>query len=815
MNFYDYYETSEQIEHPCYLAAQSLVDAGFEVVALKEGTKEPINHASHKNLARLRQTPIRKEELQFFFAGQYTGEIAIMLRRNMEVLDIDDKAKPGIAKQFLNDLIQANLELYDKLVINKTPHNGLHIIYYSENIGGSSVLARVNASPHPQAIIERLNETNKSYIKCAPSKGYEFIKGNPLEMPTLTGEERNWLSAFATSYNKVSIPEVKEDEAAREDSPWAVFNAKHDYTYTLNELLERGWSVMMDLPDSIRLKRPAGVQLSASLFKDTNSLYLYTTSSDLKPETGYSPFGIYAHFYHDGNIALACRKLASEGIGVNIFDEGQFWKRQRNKIVVKYTDLMQWLHSVGYRVYENEIVKITDNIVSIIEERDLRAAFLNEIEPELVDYFYDKVGTIFSETGGVRSMLQKLENNFVTDTDTETWIFFKNYAIKITADEILPFQYKEITGYVWQSAIIDRNFHNEPYTGCDAERFVSILGGDKWNTLCELLGYSISRYKDPLNPRAIILTEDIDPNDEGEAQGGSGKGLLFSFIRQFRKVTDFDGKNFKLSDSFLYQNVDIDTNIMLIDDVPSKFRFDSLFSILTGSLQVNKKNKGQIIIPFERAPKVVITSNYAVGAMDISSQRRKYEFAVVKYFGAECEPFDVFGRMFFSGWDTKEWGKFDNFIAECCKMYLGEKNKKAMNNVTINSIERSLIANTNKEFIDYMDSLLLSDFYDYAPDALKVNGVMNYDLWLQNMTSAMPNNNLYIIIDKDKLFDKVNSITKTKGLTPTRLTKWVKRWATSRNVTLDTRYLYRNDRVNLLLDYPRKKTENDVNEVPF
>jgi len=191
-------------------------------------------------------------------------------------------------------------------------------------------------------------------------------------------------------------------------------------------------SVMMNLPDSIRLKRPGGVQLSASLFKDTNSLYLYTTSSDLKPETGYTPFGIYAHFYHDGNIALACRKLASEGIGVNIFDEGRFWKRQRNKVVVKYTDLMQWLHYVGYRVYENEIVKITDNIVSIIEERDLRAAFLNEIEPELVDYFYDKVGTIFSESGGVRSMLQKLDNNFVTDTESETWIFFNNYAIVLT-----------------------------------------------------------------------------------------------------------------------------------------------------------------------------------------------------------------------------------------------------------------------------------------------------------------------------------------------------------------------------------------------
>ena len=86
MNFYDYYDTSDTIDHPCLLAAQSLLDAGFEVIALKEGTKEPIEHITHRNLARLRQTPIRKEELPFFFAGQYNGEIAIMLRRNMEVL---------------------------------------------------------------------------------------------------------------------------------------------------------------------------------------------------------------------------------------------------------------------------------------------------------------------------------------------------------------------------------------------------------------------------------------------------------------------------------------------------------------------------------------------------------------------------------------------------------------------------------------------------------------------------------------------------------------------------------------------------------
>lgn len=795
MNFYDYYSPEDIIDNPCYAAAKSLIDNGLEVVPIEAGKKEPANTVP--KLAKLRQNPINKFNVEHFF-DRAGVELAIMLRRNMEVIDIDSKNKRGLSEEFLKAVKLGWPELYDKLVISKTPNGGLHILYYSTVVGGECVLARVDATPNPLAIVERLNESNKNYIKCAPSKGYEFIQGNPIQMPHLTTDERNWLSAVAASFNSVHIPEVKKQEAIREDSPWMVYNSMNDWRYIQDELLQRGYDIHLDLTEKVVIKRPGSQQHSGVIWKDSNTLYMYSSSTEFEPEKSYSPFGVYCVLYHDNKIALACKALAAQNIGKNIFEEGQFWKKEKKSIKIKYTELTHWLSSIGYRVYQNEIVKITENIVSIVPERTLKAVFINEIEPEMADYFYDKVSTIFSENGGLMAMLPHLEERFVSDTLNETWLFFSNYAVKITDTEILPLQYKEVNGYIWENSIIKRNFYNENFEGCDAERFIKILGGLKYDNLKKLIGYSISRYKDTINPRAVVLTEDIDAEEEGESQGGSGKGLLFSFIRQFRKVADFDGKNFKTSDAFLFQNVELDTNIIFIDDVERHFKFTNLFSILTGSLLVNKKNKPQVIIPFDKSPKIFITSNYSVGAMDISSVRRKYEFSVVKYFGEDKEPIDEFGRQFFNDWDASEWSKFDNFIAHCCQLYLQEKDKKHINNITENSAERSLISNTNKEFVEYMDGQLACYFFDFASQALKTftgerggvyttNGV-NYDEFKQNILRENPSTDLFLVVNKEEFVTKIQGISKVKNLTSTRLTQWIKRWADIRKVEIDTRY---------------------------
>jgi hypothetical protein len=794
MNFYEYHQPGEALDDsPVYLAAKDLIANGMQVIPLEKGKKGPAN--TIKQVYEIISKPIHASNMDFFFKDREV-DLGIIMDHNMEFIDVDPKNKPGVAQSFLHALQSGWPELYDKLVIDFTPSGGCHVIYRSEVIGGKSSIAKVKASPNPLTIIERISRHNKQYIKISPSEGYELKQHNPFEIPFITAEERNFISAIAASFNEIIVPEVKKAEAIREDSPWVVFNSTHDWKWMRNELVDKNWTVYADRENKVLVKRPgdSSQQYSGIIYKDTNTLFLFTSSSEFANEKPYSAFGVYAMFYHETNIGAAMRQLASEGCGKNIFDEGQFWKKEKTKYEIKYVELLTWLHSIGYRMYNKTVVQVINNIVEISDENQLKRAFINEVEFEVQDKMFEKVSTIFAEGGGLMAMLNELEDNFINDGAEHTWLFFKNLAIKITPNGFEPNEYRKLEGYIWKSDIIDREFYEADYQGCDAKRFVDILGDAKAQSLQEIIGYCISRYKDSLNPRAVVLMEDIDPEDEGESQGGSGKGLLFNFIKQFRKSTDFDGKNFRPADPFLYQNVDPDTSLIFIDDVEKNFRFNSLFSILTGSLQINKKNKPQVIVPFERSPKVVITSNYSVGAMDNSSMRRKYEFAVRKYFGESREPRDEFGRQFFNEWDRAEWLRFDNFMAACCKLYLAASDKRSIGNITAHSAERSLISNTNREFIEYMDDQLTLGFFDFAPVYLKkatrtISGktytnAVDVELW-QRMNDDP---DYYLAIGKEAFMQKVKQMTGFAKMTTTRLTYWMKEWSKARGVEIDTSY---------------------------
>lgn len=793
MNFYEYAATG-QVDDAVYLAAKDLMKNGFQVIPLAKGNKRPANEI--KNVYDIIARPIHEHNFDFYFKERDV-DLGIIMDYNMEFIDIDSKNKPGIEQHILRALELGWPELYEKLVIDFTPSGGCHIIYRAEVIGGKSALAKVHANPNPLTIVERISRSSKQYIKISPSEGYNLHQGDPFKIPFLTAEERNWICAVAASFNEVVKPEVKKKESEREDSPWKVFNTTHDWKYIRNELIDRGWSVYSDREDKVMIKRPGDTKQSYSgvIYKDTNILYLYTPSTEFENEKGYTPFGVYCLLEHDNNTGQAMRQLASQGCGKNIFDEGQFWRKEKHKIKIKYTDLLLWFHSIGYRTYNKTIVQVINNVVQLVDEADMKRAFLNEVEFEIQDEMYEKVSTIFNESGGLMSMLKEIENTFIQDDKDSTWLFFRNIAIKITTESIDPYEYKTLNGYIWKSDIIDRDYYGCDFAGCDAERFIKILGGDKAESLQKIIGYMITKYKDPLNPRAVILMEDIDPENEGESQGGSGKGLCFQFIKQFRKTTDFDGKNFRFSDQFLFQNVDPDTAVIFIDDVEKNFKFNSLFSILTGPLHINKKNKPQVTIPFANSPKIFITSNYSVGGMDTSSKRRKYEFPVTKYFGEEIEPIHVFKRQFFSGWDRAEWLRFDNFIIDCCKKYLAEGDKKTIGNMTDKSTERSLISNTNREFLEYMDSQLSVNFFDFAPGMLKTLVVKNpdgslttnavdYEKYQQHKETV----DYYFVMSKEDFTAKVAKICNYKNLTTTLVTKWLKRWAESRSVEIDLSY---------------------------
>lgn len=792
MNIYDYLEQGEIIDKACHIAAQDLIKAGHHVIPLIKGEKRPTSNI--KKISDIVQHPIHLNNVDYYFNREC--DIGIMIQRGMEVIDIDEKNCKGITKKILNTIEQGWPELYEKLVICTTPTGGAHIEYYAEIVGGDPVLARVEGSPHPVTVIERIDETNKKYIKTAPSAGYYYIQGNPCELPNLNIEERGWLMSVMRSYDQTPIYEVKQRDVKREDSPWKVFNTQNNWRYILQELTDRNWTTVMELNDRVVIRRPyATSHHSGSIFKDSNVLYLFSTGSELESGKGYTPFGIYAHFYHDGNIYNAQKQLASQGIGVNITDEGQFWKKENKRIKIKYTELAAWLESIGYYYYDNQLVQVINNKVRIAEISDLIKAFLNEVEPDILDDMIEKVPVIFKESGGLmQGMIGTLNREFVRDNKNETWFFFVNCAVKVTNESCEPVLYNEIKGLVWEDNIINRRFEPTDYKGCDAERFIGILGGNDVHHLEQIIGYNLSRYKDPLIAKATVIMEDVSAESEGESQGRSGKGVMIKFIKEFRKTSYINGKTMNFSDNFLWQSVQMDTNLIFIDDVEKSFRFTKLFSQITEGIEINAKNKAKIIIPYETSPKIIITSNYAVGEMDDSTYDRKFEFPVVKHFTSNYKPIDEFGRAFFIDWDAAEWSKFDNFMISCAQKYLMLHDRGKITVRTLNSIDRNLINDTNKAFIEFMDDQLQSNFFMFAPDVLKNDRVFIAGKLVTNAVNMkqfkqhLDNPDYYIVESKQKVLEQVQKICNNNKIDQNILTKWIKKWAKVRDVEFNEGY---------------------------
>jgi hypothetical protein len=95
-----------------------------------------------------------------------------------------------------------------------------------------------------------------------------------------------------------------------------------------------------------------------------------------------------------------------------------------------------------------------------------------------------------------------------------------------------------------------------------------------------------------------------------------------------------------------------------------------LFSLITEGITLEKKNKDAIKIPVKKSPKILITTNYTVGGIGGSFERRKYEVELSSYFSANHSPLDEFGLMLFDDFDINEWCRFDNFMINCLQFYL-------------------------------------------------------------------------------------------------------------------------------------------------
>ena len=387
-------------------------------------------------------------------------------------------------------------------------------------------------------------------------------------------------------------------------------------------------------------------------------------------------------------------------------DTKRFWtKNDKGSVSIVHNQFKEFLEDNGfYKFYpENSksfnLVKVTNNLIDNTSEDEIKDFILSYLEDmddlSVYNYFADKT-RFFKED--FLSMLGSVDVYFMEDTSDVAHLYYNNCAVKVTKDSVGIIDYIDLNGYIWKEQVIDRDFAICEVNECDFKTFVSNIAGEdeqRIKSMQSTIGFLMHGYKNPAYCPAIILNDEVISDNP---EGGTGKGIFVRAVSKIKKTIFIDGKSFNFDKSFVYQTVNVGTQILSFDDVKRHFDFERLFSVVTEGLTVEKKNKDAFHLPFRKSPKIIITTNYAVRGKGNSFERRKWELEFKQFYSKEFTPLVEFGRMMFDDWDEEEWCKFDNYMIINLKSYLSTGLIKS---TFVNLKVRKLSAETCHEFIEW------------------------------------------------------------------------------------------------------------------
>lgn len=505
-----------------------------------------------------------------------------------------------------------------------------------------------------------------------------------------------------------------------------------------------------------------GIGLSEDeLNKLIQSAYSDFGSHDTKKLTDYKPIKRANNFLQRGfDVSTVKEKLIKEGFeeeeaeqaieladketNIKVFYEKQENKNGKQSITIIPDKYKLWLEKNGfYKYYPQEgkdpiIIRIKNNIVKESSYTDIKDFTLRSLENdgefEVWNYCANKT-TLFSSN--YLNMIASIDLKITRDTEKEAYLFFKNKVLIVDNSEIQEKDYTDFEGFIWERQILNRDFKGltDNYGQFhDFIGFVSDQNEERFLSLCSIIGYLCHTYKSKQHQKAIILNDEIISDNP---DGRSGKSLFLVALQHVRNIVTINGKSFDPNKSnFTYQRINNETQLIAFDDVKKNFNFEDLFSLITQGLEVERKGKDAVFIPFEESPKIIITTNYVINGTGGSHLARRFEVEFSPYFNANYTPLDQFGNLLFDDWDLIEWQKFDSFIVHCIQLFL---KKGLIKHETINADEKRLIQETTKDFYDWANDGNLSINQDLSSAALKENFINEYGNYSKLSTKQFNN----------------------------------------------------------------------------
>jgi len=389
--------------------------------------------------------------------------------------------------------------------------------------------------------------------------------------------------------------------------------------------------------------------------------------------------------------------FSANGIGKYFFDETN--NKNTEPVIVKTNGNIVSPVNVGY------LLEVTKNhILSCTSDKSEQGRILDSLHVK-TSLFGDKN----------LKLLKRLNLNFISDSADTGYLFFENGIVEVTSLDCQLKPYSDFEDYVWEKSIIPFTFTLEDETILrEKSEFIvfqndlSVVADYKKSkarsvSLETAIGYLLHRFKDPATTKAIIL---MDTFFNGLPNGGTGKTLLISALGKIRKLAIIDGKMYDNREWFAYSSVDLESEILLFDDVDAKFDFEKIFPLMTTGMQIRRKHRDHVYLPFEKSPKVALTTNYGVMGESSSHRRRKFEFEVTATYSAEYTPRDKFGRNFFDGWAVEDWNLFYNTMIHCLQVFLING---LVESEPINLKLTKLINRTCEEFVDWAEVAIQPD----------------------------------------------------------------------------------------------------------
>ena len=668
--------------------ANKLIGCGLSIIPIKMPGKQP--------RVAWKQFQKRLPEIGEL---NYSNAIALIcgdVSGGVEVVDIDTKNYHGDGNHLIKRLKRAirkrSPKLLTKLIEQRTLSGGIHLIYRCKVIEGNQILV---ADQNGKPIIETRGEGG--YVAIAPTPGYSFKHGSLEKINTITPKERKTLFEACRSLEKLSEPhhEFQKEKAAGQNTleeleklnKYIDALGKKDITKSY----EHWRNVLFGISHSLGEAGRNAMHKLCRNYTNYSQEECNTKFDDClkskrikKPVTIATVYDLICNALSDSKKKHLAMEYSKES-KLNtedpvLFDEKTGWRFNKDDVIAK------WMKGKGFRHLKNDQgfswIFIDENNQCEILQAKHAASFFNEL---LLKEFPDATALVNSNKVikfEVSALIPQIKD-FHRDSPNQKFIYFKNCVVECNKRGHCIIPWNKISLPVWKKNVKERIF-SEP-----AQRWkMECLFGDLIKNLqnpkiqtpdyfMRVIGYSVHNYKRADDDQIVVIMANQKVKHSDNKGAGSGKTLLGKSFQHISNQVFIPGDTIDFKDRFAFQNIDPDTENILIDDYTGKLTY--LKTVATGDMKVEKKHQDSFTIPKEKVPKIIITLPEVPDITDEGIRRRLYPIVISDYYydmlqkGDQSPIVSVHGKRFFEEFNDDDWNGYYRFIIECCILYLKKR----------------------------------------------------------------------------------------------------------------------------------------------